>query len=394
MTTAHSNVITGFKSVQLTPPKKQSDVLDYFSWVISAHKCREQNVQDAEEAQRIFADVKSQVWNYGVSPDFINARQLNAMPASVGNRAEAPELPDMMTFDEGPKGSDLGQKMLRYKEIARKVFDKAYEGDAQAPTSLIHVTCAGYVSPSSAQEFVSDRGWHGTGVTHSYHMGCYGAFPPVKMASGYLSNTTINSCGLTEDQVDIVHTEYLSLHGDYSTVEPGSLVNMTLFADGFMKYSVVRKSALADRSGLEIVAQYETIIPDSKDEMTWVPTAQLFEMYLSRAVPLKIKQSIKPFVQELCRRAEIDFEAERDNLFFAIHPGGPKILDHITQELGITTAQMHWSREVLNEFGNMSSATIPHIWARMLEDIPVGGVIVSMAFGPGLTATGLVLRKV
>lgn len=394
MTAAISNVITGFIPVQLSQPKSQAEVLDYFSWVIAAHRCRDESVQELEEAQRILDDVKAKVWSYGVSPDFINARQLNALPDELRREGAAPNLPDMMTFDAGPKGSELGEKMLRYKEISRRVFEQAYAEEAERPSTVIHVTCAGYVSPSSAQEFVAERGWLDTGVTHSYHMGCYGAFPPLKMASGFLSNNTINACGLVEDRIDIVHTEYLSLHGDYSTSDPGSIVNMTLFADGFMKYSVVRKDQLKGQSGLEIVAQYETIIPDTKDEMTWLPTAHLFEMYLSKNVPLKIKQNIKGFVTELCRRAGIDFEAQRQELFFAIHPGGPKILDHIVAELGIGTAQMHWSRDVLQELGNMSSATIPHIWQRMLGDIPVGSHVVSMAFGPGLTATGLVLKKV
>ncbi|MFT3927855.1 MAG: 3-oxoacyl-[acyl-carrier-protein] synthase III C-terminal domain-containing protein [Myxococcales bacterium] len=369
-------------------------MLNYFAWVIAAHRCRDLKVKEATEAQAIMADVKEKVWAYGVTPEHIRARQLNALPSLSGEASNTPGLPDLMSFEDGPQGGDLRHKMKRYKDVARAAFEKAYDRDATRPSSLIHVTCAGYVSPSAAQEFVSERGWNDTGVTHSYHMGCYGAFPPVKMATGYLARGATDGLGFNDEQVDIVHTEFLSLHGDYSTVDPGSLVNMTLFADGFAKYSVVRKSRLAGRPGLEVVAQFETIIPDTSAEMTWAPTGRLFEMYLARTVPLRIKQHIRPFVAELCRRAGLELERDKEDLVFAIHPGGPKILDHIKQELGITEQQMHWSREVLNELGNMSSSTIPHIWSRMLESTEVGTHVVSMAFGPGLTATGLVLRRV
>ena len=43
----------------------------------------------------------------------------------------------------------------------------------------------------------------------------------------------------------------------------------------------------------------------------------------------------------------------------------------------------------------MSSATLPHIWEAMLADPEVepGSLVVSLAFGPGLTVTGNILRK-
>jgi predicted naringenin-chalcone synthase len=50
---------------------------------------------------------------------------------------------------------------------------------------------------------------------------------------------------------------------------------------------------------------------------------------------------------------------------------------------------------VLRDHGNMSSATLPHIWARIAVDtsVPSGTLITSLAFGPGLTVYGAVLRK-
>lgn len=382
--------LTDFQPIQLTVPKRQNEVLDYFAWVIAAFQCEARAVRDPAEAQRIFEDTKSKVWSFGVSPDYISARQLNALPAPWRDAEGTPFLPELVSFATGAKGADLGERMRRFKTVSRSVFDLAYATPYHAderPSTVVHVSCVGYVAPSAAQEFVVERGWTDTGVTHSYHMGCYGAFPAVKMAHGYLSDPF-------QSRIDIVHTELLSLHADYSTLDPGSIVNMTLFADGLVKYSAVRTSELAGRPAFEIVSLYETIIPDTTEDMTWVPSGQIFEMYLSKNVPLRIKESVHAFVVELTRRAGVDFEAMRRELRFAIHPGGPKIVDHIAEALGIEEPQFARSREVLYELGNMSSATIPHIWSRMLEDVPKGALVVSMAFGPGLTATGAVLRRV
>jgi predicted naringenin-chalcone synthase len=81
---------------------------------------------------------------------------------------------------------------------------------------------------------------------------------------------------------------------------------------------------------------------------------------------------------------------------FAIHPGGPKIVDQIAATLKLAEQQIALSRKVLRERGNMSSATLPHIWQEIVRSPAVreGELVVSLAFGPGLTLSGAVLQKV
>ena len=130
--------------------------------------------------------------------------------------------------------------------------------------------------------------------------------------------------------------------------------------------------------------------------MTWVPGSTRFHMTLSVMVPVIIKQSVRSFVENLFRRINLDFEQEKDRLMFAIHPGGPKIVEHIQESLGLTDEQVAISRAIFLENGNMSSATVPHIMKGILEEPSIrrGTRIVCLGFGPGLTATGLVLEKI
>jgi predicted naringenin-chalcone synthase len=92
----------------------------------------------------------------------------------------------------------------------------------------------------------------------------------------------------------------------------------------------------------------------------------------------------------------LDFEREKSRMSFAIHPGGPAILNQIRAKLGIEESQIALSRQVLYENGNMASATAPHIWKLVAEspDIAVGTKVLSMAFGPGLTVIGALFEKV
>ena len=80
---------------------------------------------------------------------------------------------------------------------------------------------------------------------------------------------------------------------------------------------------------------------------------------------------------------------------FAVHPGGPRIVDAVQSALELSDAQVAASRDVLSRYGNMSSATLPHVWRDLLRSSAVepGTVVASLAFGPGLTMAGALMVK-
>jgi predicted naringenin-chalcone synthase len=245
---------------------------------------------------------------------------------------------------------------------------------------LFHVTCSGYVSPSGAERLVAQRGWgHLTEVYHLYHMGCYAAIPAVRIAQG-----------LSESRVDIVHTELCSIHLDPTRHTPEQIVIQSLFADGLIRYSMERcfpMDAPKDKVGLEVVTTRKEVLPQSEGAMTWSMGDYGMEMTLNREVPDLIAGHIYRFLEQ--------FGPWDTSTLFAIHPGGPRIVDLIQSMLRLSDSQVAASRKVLRERGNMSSATLPHIWKNILEDpkVPEGTPIFSMAFGPGLTMCGNLLRK-
>jgi alkylresorcinol/alkylpyrone synthase len=391
--------LTDFMPLKVGRAHPQDAIVEYTAWLLAVAERNRAPEALEPGTEHTFQQYREQLQRYGVSSQAIAQRRLGTLPERI--TPDAHGLPDLPALFSEPGARfvppGLDQRMDHFARVALDAFDSLYCNDAVGPDDLIHVSCSGYLSPSPAQRYLSRRGWGRTRVLHSYHMGCYGAFPPVQMALGLLASS---HCGLPRNtsRVDIVHTELLSIHGDYTNSDPGALVNMTLFADGFIRYAVAATSTLEREGGhgLEVLALDGRTLDDSSDEMTWKPRADVFEMYLSKLVPARIRDGIVPFVRELSAQAGIDFEAEKHALHYAVHPGGPKIIDHIGQALGIASSKLDLSRKVLFENGNMSSATIPHIWDEALRDptIPNGACIISVAFGPGLTATGMVLRKV
>ncbi|NDB85977.1 MAG: naringenin-chalcone synthase [Alphaproteobacteria bacterium] len=293
------------------------------------------------------------------------------------------DLDKMLVYNinKTSKGVGLKEKMDIFSKETLTVFDKIYN-EKQLPRHLIHVTCTGYVSPSPAQKIVSRRKSENTSVTHSYHMGCYGAFPALRIAKGHETS-------------DIVHTEFCTLHMNPLNHTLGQLVVESLFADGFIKYTVSGSKEL-DIPCLKICSLHEIIIPDSEDSMTWQCEDWGFGMFLSKDVPLRIATSLPDYVDSLIKEAGLSSKEIYQRGIFAIHPGGPKIIGQVQEKLRLEYWQVAHSKQILLTHGNMSSATLPHIWDTILQDVsvPNGSYIVSMAFGPGLTISGSIFQKI
>ena len=299
--------------------------------------------------------------------------------------------------DASPNGSESGGGMSKksafFRQRSYDILREMYAPESSAPDHIVHVTCTGYILPSAVQRVVSEYGWHSR-VTHAYHMGCYAALPGVRIAQGYVAthrlDAEIPDPGF---RADIVHTELNSLHVNPSLDTPEQTVVGSLFSDGSIKYSL-KPPGTAER-GFQLFHVTESIIPDTLDQMGWTPQDWGFEMKLGRGVPKLIKDNVREFVLKMCTESGWDIGAELGRCVFAVHPGGPRIIDAVQEALELTDAQVAASRRVLLERGNMSSATLPHVWAILAdEDLRPGTPIFSLAFGPGLSVFGSLFRVI
>ena len=268
-------------------------------------------------------------------------------------------------------GSDIGERM-RFFDKHTKAYVKRLYIDQNMPDDVIQVSCTGYVAPSGVQRFFAQKAPE-TVVTNAYHMGCYAAVPALRMGSGFLA--------AGKSHVDIIHTELCSLHMGTHDHDISQLIAETLFGDGLIKYSLTHN---AD-AGFEIVCLKEELIPDTAEHMQWQLEHWGMKMFLALEIPMAIRRTIKGFVHRL-------FPHDLKNTVFAIHPGGPRIIDQVARALDLSEEQIAHSRKVFESCGNMSSATVPHIWAEMEKDLEKGTDVISLAFGPGLTIVGAHLK--
>ena len=136
----------------------------------------------------------------------------------------------------------------------------------------------------------------------------------------------------------------------------------------------------AEPSGLSLGRFQATVIPRSADLITWRIGDQGFEMHLSGQVPGRIRRWLREHGSAL-----LDNRTVHDFALWAVHAGGRSILDAVQHGLSLPPDALCFSRDVLRDFGNMSSATLVFVLDRILRASAAGGDGMAMAFGPGLT---------
>lgn len=243
-------------------------------------------------------------------------------------------------------------------------------------THLISVSCTGFSSPGFDIVLTERLPLPATIFrTNVGYMGCHGAFNALRVADAFV---TANPSAV----VLLCAVEICTLHFQYGW-SADSLVANSLFADG--AGAIVLRN---DDAGLLYSASCSTIVPDTKTAMTWTIGDHGFVMTLASEVPAIIESKIKPFIEDWLAQFSLKIS---DIGGWAVHPGGPKILDAVESGLELHHSSFLQSRDVLSKHGNMSSPTVLFILQQLFaQNIPRPYVM--LGFGPGLTIEAALIR--
>lgn len=255
--------------------------------------------------------------------------------------------------------------------------------DIRSVTHLIAVCCTGMYAPGLDIDLVKRFNLSpSVRRTAINFMGCYAAFNAIKVADAFCASEK-------NAKVLIVCAELCSLHFQKEPTDDNFLAN-ALFADGAA--AMLIESETIQKVKLTPECFHSIVTPESDEEMAWTIGDLGFEMRLSTYVPGIIKSGIGQLTDALLEKVSKRID---DIRYFAIHPGGKKILENIESALGIPKEKNRAAYCVLKNYGNMSSPTVlfvlKAIWDR-LHDEDHEEHILSFAFGPGLTMESMVLK--
>ncbi len=292
-------------------------------------------------------------------------------------------------FKEDAQFPTAKPRMAVYQKNALKLASEASKNaikeaklDKRNISHLITISCTGMYAPGLDIELIEELGLQThTKRTSINFMGCYASFNGLKMADQILRADPDSS-------VLMVCVELCSIHLQEKKDEENLLAN-AIFGDGAA--ALVLNSKPSNKS-LKVENFYSDLALSGKQEMGWYIGDYGFEMKLSPKVPDVIKDGIEELTNNLLENIDLNLS---DIDFFAIHPGGKRILDVIEEKLNITKDQNRHARDTLRSFGNMSSPTVLFVIKSIMDQVNSeddGKHLLSFAFGPGLTLESAVLQ--
>lgn len=258
-----------------------------------------------------------------------------------------------------------------FARAAREALERA-DVEASAITHVVTASCTGFFAPGPDYRLVRDLGLPSTVERdHLGFVGCAAAFPALRQAA--------RICAAEPDAVVLVVCgEICSIHLRASS-DPEQIVASAVFADGAAA-AVVSAAPRADAPSLALEGFATALTEDGEDDMRWIIGDHGFEMTLTAEVPRIVGREVRDALAAVLARAG---HVDR----WIVHPGGRSILDRFEAALDLPGDALDLSRDVLRNYGNMSSATVLFILARLLDDPDLvdGSRAIGVAFGPGLT---------
>lgn len=287
-----------------------------------------------------------------------------------------------VTDTEGFYGSgswpSTGARMARYERDApRLALDAIAALDSDiAQTGITHLivaSCTGFMAPGLDQVIAHKAGLDpGVERTVVGFMGCYAAVNSLRLAHHIVRSEP-------DARVLVVTLELCSIHFQRNHDLP-SLLAMLLFGDGAAAALVT-----AQPGGIALRDFRAVTIPGTANAITWAIRDQGFDMHLGGEVPARIATALAAEAMRNDDQGLLRGQSPGDFALWAVHAGGRTVLDAVEHGFALPPDALTPSRSVLRDRGNMSSATLMFILARMLADRSRGPGL-ALAFGPGMAA--------
>jgi alpha-pyrone synthase len=254
-------------------------------------------------------------------------------------------------------------------------------------THVVTFSCTGMFAPGLDIQLVEKLGLErSVERTCVNFMGCYAAINAMKIAWHIARSRP-------EAVVLLAGVELCSLHYQKSN-DPNQVVANALFSDGAAAaiVSARRLEKNKDQPDLVIKDFYAEFEQTASEDMVWRIGDAAFDLRLTPDVPRIVKNNIKALTEKLFLKTKLGKE---DIDYYAIHPGGTKILEACEEALQISKQQNAVSYGVLRDYGNMSSVTVLFVLKEYLNSLTkadVGKNILACAFGPGITMESMIVQ--
>lgn len=308
-------------------------------------------------------------------------RQVLAHPSIKSRYVAVNSLPEIVIL----KDEDPDKRMDRFNtwsvklstNAARKALDKSGVSPADVKALIVN-TCTGYLCPGIATYLIEPLGLSpDIKVYDLVGAGCGGALPSLQLAQNIIASGT-------DGVVLCVAVEICS-----ATYQMGDdislLISNAIFGDGAAATVVWNR----DR-GLQMIDTDSRFAPQFRDDVRYYYKGGQLHNRISSSLPKITGELVSEFIKEFLKKNNLTIS---DISQWAIHPGGDKILNAIQQQLGLKDSDMSISRQILSDYGNMSSPSVIFELEKIFHNgLLPGQLCLAVAFGAGMSIHGFLLK--
>lgn len=306
-----------------------------------------------------------------------------------------PTDPEFRAFSQ--KRATIRQRMNLYLEhaaplavdVARRALG-AVPGEVQVGL-LVFVTSTGFIAPGVDVAVIKELGLpRTTSRVVVNFMGCAAAMNGIRMATDFVRANP-------DKKALVVCLEISSVNAVFAD-DINEVITHSLFGDGCGAVVVGASEVHHPIPAGNIVIRdtFSHLLDDAEDGIVLGVNHNGITCELAANLPGYIYRGVDPVISAILRSHGLD---KSDIELWAIHPGGPKIIDESAHSLGIDPARAEASWDILARYGNMLSVSLIFVLEQMAKRTADANKVstgIAFSFAPGVTLEGLlfdIVRK-
>jgi alkylresorcinol/alkylpyrone synthase len=304
----------------------------------------------------------------------------------VGGRHLALPLDEYARLDSWGKANDAWIRVAQEVGAAavRQGLDKA--GLAIDDVGALYtVTVTGVATPSLDARLINRlRLPVATKRVPIFGLGCLAGAAGVARAADYLA-------GHPREVVVLLSVELCSLTLQPEDLSVPNLIASGLFGDGAAAVVLVGAERAEAAAGPRVVASTSSFYYDTERVMGWDISEKGFRVVLSAEVPEMVRRHLRDDVDAFLATQGL---GRADIASWVAHPGGPKVLEAMQEELALPADALAVTWRGLREVGNLSSTSVLLVLQETMEQHrpPPGSYGLLLAMGPGFCSEVVLLQ--
>lgn len=276
-------------------------------------------------------------------------------------------------FPENTYSIPIQLRLSKYKEVAIPLITNVCENaisqainhyniDKENIGKLILITSTGFFGPSLDCELIKNLELSRNIDRSLIHfMGCAAAINGFRLAMDYLVAHPNKIVLMASIEISSVHSTFKNNIND--------VIPHAIFSDGVAACVIGSKKENEVPFGtLAIIDEHSELINNTEDGITLGINDECITCILSKYLPKYISENIGNFIESFLAKHNIQInDCLGTDFFWAIHPGGKRIIEESQKSLSLNDSHVKDSWNVLENYGNMLSCSILFVLERILK---------------------------